>query len=79
MMNGWIRVLKSVVMRFRRCAAAFDQTSLNGFFPGAAESRQRSIYSLETVFLVFGSFLAGLFSQQDQAEHFSRNDEVFRT
>lgn len=78
MMNGWIRVLKRVVMRFRR-AAAFDQTSLNGFFPGAAESRQRSIYSLETVFLVFGGFLAGLFSQQDQAEHFSRNDEVFRT
>lgn len=51
----------------------------DGFFPGAAESRQRSIYSLETVFLVFGRFLAGLVSQQDQAEHFSRNDEAFRT
>lgn len=78
MMNGWIRVLKSVVTRFRR-AAAFDQTPLNGSFPGAAAPRQRSIYSLETVFLVFGSFLAGLFSQQDQAEHFSRNDELFGT
>lgn len=50
--------------------------------PGIVSSpaqRSHSIYSLETVFLVFGSFLAGLLPQQDQAEHFSRNDEVFRT
>lgn len=79
MINGWISVLKSIGMRFRLCAAAFDQTSLNGFFSGAAESQQCSIYSLETVFLVFGSFLAGLLSQQAQAEYFYRNDEVFTT